>query len=189
MQDDQDIVDEVLAGRTEAFRVLVERYQQAVYGFLRNMLRNVADVEDVAQDVFLKAYRSLGTFDPGKGRWSTWLLTIARNLAINALQARRTLHTLEEAHLIQSRGPQSAAADREFSRCLDEALEELPIDQRTAFVLAEMQELPYSEIASIEGIEVGTVKSRVSRARERLRQALHAWKPDAAASPSSGGDS
>lgn len=177
MNDEQIIIERVLAGETRAFRDLVELYQSLILQFARNMLRNREDAEDLTQEVLVAAYRNLTTYDAKRARFSTWLLTIARNCCLNQLK-RRHAETLGDVEPMD-RGlpPPDAAAQCEVWQSLTVALETLPLEQRTAFVLAEIQELPHAEIALIEGIELGTVKSRVSRARERLRLALREWKP------------
>jgi RNA polymerase sigma-70 factor (ECF subfamily) len=178
MQDDGQIIQRVLAGETSAFRLLVETSQPVVFRFARNIVKNFADAEDLTQDVFVAAYRNLASFDASKARLSTWLLTIARNRCINLLK-RPSSTTSNEIDLADAQpAPETVVASREIWQHLDATLELLPFEQRTAFVLAEIQELSMAEIAQIEGVEVGTVKSRLSRARERLRHAMRAWRPD-----------
>ena len=178
MHDGQDIIDRVLAGETGAFRLLVESHQRLVFQFARNMLRSVEDAEDLTQEVFLAAFQNLVSFNEKKGRLATWLLTIARNRCCNHLKRRQTVTPGDVDAPDRSLPPDAAAVTCEVWQQLSVALDTLPLEQRTAFVLAEIQELPHAEIALIEGIELGTVKSRVSRARERLRQALKAWGPE-----------
>lgn len=178
MHDERQIIERVLGGDAAAFRVFVESYQQLVYQFVRNMLRSIQDAEDLTQEVFVTAFRKLSTFDSKRSKVSTWLLTIARNRCFNHLKRKLSETPGDVDRLDRSPLPEEAASHGEVWRQLSAALESLPLEQRTAFVLAEIQELPHAEIALIEEIEVGTVKSRVSRARERLRQAMRAWKPE-----------
>ena len=178
MHGEQDIIERVLAGDTGAFRALVESHQKLVFQFARNMLRSIEDAEDLTQEVFVAAFRNLATFDAKRAKISTWLLTIARNRCCNHLKRRR-IDTLGDVDTPDRNPlPEDAAVQGEVWRHLSEALDTLPLEQRTAFVLAEIQELPHAEIAAIEGTELGTVKSRVSRARERLRHALKEWRPE-----------
>lgn len=176
MDDEHQIIEQVLAGDTNAFRQLVESYQTLVFQFARNMMRNVEDAEDLTQDVFVTAFEKLHTFDATRAKLATWLLTIARNRCWNQLKRRRTQTAIDVDSLDHGPLPEEAAARNETWRRLNDALDRLPIEQRTAFVLAEIQELPHAEVAMIEKIALGTVKSRVSRARERLRQTLHEWQ-------------
>jgi RNA polymerase sigma-70 factor (ECF subfamily) len=172
--DDLSVIERVVAGDAESFRLLIQRHEQAVFGMVRNLVGDVAECEDVAQEVFLAAYRHLGRFDPARASFLTWLLTIARNKSFNALNARRKrprpVEALPEA--ADRRTPEGAAVEEECFRLLDAALAALPFEQRTAFVLAEIQGLPLERIGAIEGVKLGTVKSRLSRAREKLRSLL-----------------
>ena len=173
------MIERVLDGDVEAFRELVERHQRRVFLFVRNLVRHASDAEDLVQEVFVAAFRKLNSFDAGRSQFSTWLLTIARNRCLNHLQ-RSSVATIVcsefdvEARAVQ---PVDAVLSREMHARLDAALELLPIEQRTAFVLAEIQELPYAEIALIEKVELGTIKSRVSRAKHRLRELLSDLDP------------
>jgi len=180
MDDDASTVAAVLAGDTAAFRQLVERHQGLVFTFVRNLVRRPADAEDIAQETFLAAYRHLGTFDPRRARFATWLLTIARNESLSALRRRpppSPTDSLPEP-LSGDATPLEGLGQSELWTALDEALGRLPIEQRTAFVLAEIEKLPQAEIAAIESVEIGTIKSRVSRAKERLRTLLRGFQPE-----------
>jgi RNA polymerase sigma-70 factor, ECF subfamily len=177
MHDDEQIIARVLAGDAEAYRCLVERHERSVFGFVKELVRNMSDVEDLAQEVFVAAFTHLASFDGRRAKFSTWLLTIARNRCCNHLK-KRLLPTGEMADMASRvPPPDRVAANRETWNQLDDALDKLPLEQRTAFVLAEIQELPLAEIAVIEGVPLGTVKSRVSRAKERLRQSLKDLQP------------
>jgi RNA polymerase sigma-70 factor, ECF subfamily len=183
MDDDRAVIARVQAGATDAFRVLMDRYQPVVWTFCRNLLRQPADAEDLTQEVFLAAFRKLASYDADRAAFSTWLLTIARNRCCNRLQQRQPTNESIEEPLDRGPAPDETMTDREVWDRLDHALEQLPLEQRTAFVLAEIQELPHREIAVIEGVEVGTVKSRVSRAKARLRDVLHEWSVEAGSAP------
>jgi RNA polymerase sigma-70 factor, ECF subfamily len=175
MDDDQTLIAGVQAGRTDAFRGLVARYQTLVWTFCRNLLRQPADADDLTQEVFLLAFRKLASYDPGRAAFGTWLLIIASNRCLNRRQQRPFPNSALDEPSDRGPAPDESLIDRDVWDRLDRALEHLPLDQRTAFVLAEIQELPHREIALIEGIEIGTVKSRVSRAKARLREVLRDW--------------
>ena len=128
--------------------------------------------EDVAQDVFLTAYKKLASFDSARSRFSTWLFTIARNKALNALKKKRPLVPKGLPEKTDLSNPADELTQREFFDKLDQTLEKLPKGQKTAFILAEFEKLTYQEIAQIEGIKIGTVKSRINRAKKKLRIAL-----------------
>lgn len=172
MSDDAEVIQRVLTGEASAFRALVERYERQLFCFLRNLLDNVADCEDVAQDVFFAVYCSLSSYRAETARFSTWLFTIARNKCLNLLQKRRPAALAELPERTDKRSPDAGMEQNEFFRQLDSALAALPFEQKTTFILAEIQELSLAEIAQIEGVGVGTVKSRLSRAKEKLRAQL-----------------
>ena len=179
MDEDQTSIERVLTGDAEAFRRLVERHQLRVFGFVRNLVRHGTDADDLVQDVFVAAFRKLDSFDARRSRFTTWLLTIARNRCLNHLK-RATIPTVFSPEFdVEGRAaqPLDDVLNDELHARLDAALDQLPLEQRTAFVLAEIQELPYAEIALIEEVEVGTIKSRVCRAKQRLREILSELNP------------
>jgi RNA polymerase sigma-70 factor (ECF subfamily) len=166
-------LDRARAGDPRAFRVLYDHHADAVYGFLRRMLRESAATEDALQDAFLRVLRSLPRFrSDGPARLSTWIFTIARRAALDAL-ARRDRVTGPAL-------PQVAAPDAasELRLSLEAALERLPPAQRSVFVLSQACELSYEEVALIEEVDVGTVKSRLHRARAALQAMLESDDSD-----------
>lgn len=171
MTDDLSVIRRVLAGEVDAFRTLVERYQDPLFGLVRNLMPDRHECEDIAQNVFLSAYLGLHGFDPQRSSFRTWLYTIARNLTVNSWKKRRPLLREDWEHL-ESRPVAATMEEEEFYRQLDAGLAALPPEQKTVFVLAELHELPHEEIAHIEEIPLGTVKSRLSRAKEKLRAGL-----------------
>ena len=159
MHGERDIIERVLAGDTGAFRALVESHQKLVFQFAHNMLRSIEDAEDLTQEVFVAAFRNLAAFDSKRAKISTWLLTIARNRCCNHLKRRR-IDTLGDVDTPDRNPlPEDAAVQGEVWRHLSEALDTLPLEQRTAFVLAEIQELPHAEIAAIEGTELRATRN------------------------------
>ncbi len=181
MDGDRTLIERVLAGAgdVEAFRELVERHQRRVFLFVRNLVRHAPDAEDLVQEVFVAAFRKLHSFNAERSQFSTWLLTIARNRCLNHLK-RTSVATISSSEFdVEARTaqPLDVVLSREMYARLDAALDLLPLEQRTAFVLAEIQELPYAEIALIEEVELGTIKSRVSRAKQRLRDLLSDLDP------------
>jgi RNA polymerase sigma-70 factor (ECF subfamily) len=169
---DVEVIRRIRAGDVESFRFLVERYQRPLFSLIRNLTAATVDHESIAQDVFLAAYRNLASFDPSRAAFSTWLFTIGRNCCRNEVSRRRPVVREAIPEGIDPRSPDRDAAEAELFRQLDAALESLPFEQRTAFVLAELQGLTYEEISKIERVGLGTVKSRISRAREKLRALL-----------------
>ena len=169
---DRKLIGRVLAGDAEAFRTLVERYQQPVLCLVRNLLGDRHLSEDIAQDVFLSAWRKLGQYDPGRAALLTWLLAIARNRCMSVMRKRSPLLTDRLPERTDCADPARQAAQAEFFEHLDGALEALPAEQRTAFVLSELMGLSGPEISQIESAPQGTIRSRLSRAKQALREAL-----------------
>jgi len=172
MADEIEIIRSVLAGDADSFRLLVQRYQKPVIRMIRNIVNDNHICEDIAQDVFLAAYRKLASFDVARSSFSTWLFTIARNRSITALRRIRRTSPQSAPESGDPSQPPDVLAQKEFFGRLDEALQRLGVSQRTAFVLAEFEALPYEEIAQIEGVRIGTIKSRINRAKKKLRLAL-----------------
>jgi RNA polymerase sigma-70 factor (ECF subfamily) len=177
MDDDLQTIQRVLTGDIDAFRLLVERYQRSLLSLVGNLVRDLSDRDDIAQETFLAAYLHLGSYDPRRGRFSTWLLTIARNKCIDAMKERRPLAMESLPPKVDGRGPADRLMETELFTHLDHALAALPLEQKTAFVLAEIEGLSHEEICQIEGAPPGTIKSRVSRAREKLRS-LFSYLPE-----------
>ena len=172
MTQDAEVISRVVGGEVDAFRLLVERYQRPVLCFVRNMIGDPHYSEDLAQDVFLATFQKLHTFDADRGRFLTWLLVIARNKCINALRKQTPITDDDLARLSIARTPHDDLAAKEILIRLDGALAALPEAQKTAFVLAELMDLPHEEIAQIEGVRAGTIRSRLSRAKQQLRTHL-----------------
>jgi len=178
MIDDLDAIRRVLADDVESFRSLVERYQRPLLTLVRNLTPKGTDHEGVAQEVFLAAFRCLASFDPKRSAFSTWLFSIARNRCRNELARRRPVAGVELPESVDLRSPEREASEAELFRQLDAALDALPFEQRSAFVLSQLQGLSYEDVGRIEGVGVGTVKSRIARAREKLRCLLrHVAEP------------
>jgi RNA polymerase sigma-70 factor (ECF subfamily) len=169
MGDELAVIRRILDGDVESFRVLVERYQGPLRCFIGNLIADTHEGEDLAQEVFLAAFRNLASYDPHQAAFSTWLLTIARNRCLNVLDKRRPVLLAELPDTAEVRPPDAGLSEAEWFQQLDQALAALPFEQKTAFVLAEIQGLPLAEIAAIEAVKSGTIKSRLSRARDKLR--------------------
>ena len=162
-------------GEESAWRALVEHYQRPVFALLARMLSPVARrdlVEDLAQETFLRAFRALPTFDrAAPGRLSSWLLTIATRLALDELRQRRP--SPDTLHAVHFQAAETSRPDhRLLNKVLTRAVEALSPDHRAVILLRDVHELAYEEIATALAISVGTVKSRLSRARAELRAAL-----------------
>jgi RNA polymerase sigma-70 factor (ECF subfamily) len=180
---DQELVRRAQAGDRRAFDLLVLKYQQKVVNLIGRYVRDPAEVLDVAQDAFLKAYRALDGFR-GESAFYTWLYRIAVNTVKNHLvaQGRRPPGDDLEADVAEqmdlgARLRENATPERhlltdEIARTVQEALDALPDDLRTAIVLRELEGMSYEEIATAMECPIGTVRSRIFRAREAIDKRL-----------------
>ena len=178
---DRAAFEDAAAGDTRAFEVLVLRYQARIVNYASAMVRDAGAAEDVAQETFVRAWRGLGRFR-GESSFKTWLYRIATNVARTHLdrhgrQARIADRSLDdEAEPLQAGDVPSPAPDAETSlvrrEAIDRALSELPDELRLALVLRDVEGLDYKEIAGVTGAPIGTVESRIFRARRRLRTLL-----------------
>ncbi|WP_368655662.1 RNA polymerase sigma factor RpoE [Castellaniella ginsengisoli] len=181
---DLALVERVKRGERHAFDLLVIKYQRKIMRLLSRMIRDPADIEDVAQEAFIKAYRALPQFR-GESAFYTWLYRIALNTARNwqAASFRRpsAVASLENEDgetfdridgLSDQSTPESLMASRQVAQTVNEAIDELPDDLRTAIVLREIEGMSYEEIASTMQCPIGTVRSRIYRAREAIAARL-----------------
>ena len=183
--DEDALIARSRLGDLDAFNALVEHYQRSLYNFCLRLLGAPQPAEDAAQDAFIAAFRRLDTFRGGSFR--AWLFRIAANACYDEMRRRRARPSVsldipsgydDRPHDRPDTGPtlDDHVQRQELARCLHEALASLPPDQRLAAVLCDVQGLPYEEIAQVMGVSLGTVKSRISRARARLRKALMAHR-------------
>jgi len=172
MDHEERIILDAQHGKSESFRRLVERYQHPIFQMIFNLVHDSHAAEDISQDVFIAAYRKISTFDPMRSKFATWLFTIARNKSINHLRKKKRDLSRVHGETATDADPCRLACKEELFQKLDDSLKQLPLRQQRAFVLAEFENLPYEEIAQIECISIGTVKSRIHRAKQKLRHAL-----------------
>ncbi len=181
---DLALVERVRRGERHAFDLLVIKYQRKIMRLLSRMIHDPAEIEDVAQEAFIKAYRALPQFR-GESAFYTWLYRIALNTARNwqAASFRRpaTVTPLENEDgetfdqidgLSDHSTPESLMASRQVAQAVNEAIDELPDDLRAAIVLREIEGMSYEEIASTMQCPIGTVRSRIYRAREAIAARL-----------------
>lgn len=170
---DEAVVERCRRGDPLALHAFVVRYQDAVFAVVSRIAGREAGCEDLAQEVFLRAFRALPGFDPsGPARVSTWLLTIAARLAIDARRKQRGFEPLDDALASEAPGPYDELRRGEVATELERALDGLTTEQRAAFVLTQFHGRSLSEAAEMLGIPEATVKTRVFRAREKLRRWL-----------------
>ncbi len=171
--EDQALVAQTLAGRSDAFATLVERYDRAVYHLAYRTLRDVEEARDVAQEAFFKAYRSLRTFKPG-AKFSTWLFAITYHACCDRLSRRKRFSNEELPERADpSAGPENTAIAHDEAERLRQAIAALPEKYRTVITLYHLQGQQYDEIANVLGVPMGTVKTHLFRAKEQLRRILN----------------
>jgi RNA polymerase sigma-70 factor (ECF subfamily) len=181
---DQQLVERAQRGDKRAFELLVVKYQRKLGRLLSRFIRDSAEVEDVAQEAFIKAYRALPSFR-GESAFYTWLYRIGINTAKNYLvaQGRRAPTTTgfdsEEAEnfedgeqLRDANTPENELMSKQIARTVNETMDALPEELRTAIVLREIDGLSYEEIAAVMNCPIGTVRSRIFRARETIAERL-----------------
>jgi RNA polymerase sigma-70 factor (ECF subfamily) len=183
---DQQLVERVQRGDKQAFDLLVIKYQRKLARLLSQFIRDAAEVEDVAQETFIKAYRALPSFR-GESAFYTWLYRIGINTAKNFLvtQGRRAptmtsagldiedAENFEEgSQLREMNTPESELMSKQIAETVNQTLQELPEELRTAITLREIEGISYEEIATIMNCPIGTVRSRIFRAREIIAEKL-----------------
>lgn len=180
---DQQLVERVQKGDKRAFDLLVLKYQHKIFAIIGRYVRDHSEVQDVAQEAFIKAYRALANFR-GDSAFYTWLYRIAINTAKNYLVARNRRPPssdveVEDAEfyagseaLKDMETPERSLLRDELQAVVDQAIRDLPEDLRTAVTLREMEGLSYEDIAAIMDCPVGTVRSRIFRARESIDRCI-----------------
>jgi RNA polymerase sigma-70 factor, ECF subfamily len=191
-EEDLSLVEETLAGSQLSFQLLVERYQGRMFALVRHYTRNPFEIEDIVQDVFLKAYSRLASFQR-QSSFYTWLTRIAINTALDFKKraGRSPVHGMEDPEQAPGQGdfaagpralkipaPDARLQQEEIARITREVLDELPEIFRTVLVLREFEGQAYQDIADVLGISIGTVESRLFRARARFRDKLLARHPE-----------
>ncbi len=171
-------------GDASAFEEIIFRYQDKIYNFCRHMLGNASDAEDAAQDVFLKAYQNLNKFKPEASLY-TWLYRIAVNTCID-YKRKPLLESLFKSskegdefvvdHPADSPSPERLYESKQIGNAIQLALGRLSEKLRTVIVLKEIEGFSYEEIAEVLDVSIGTVKSRISRAREELKELLKIFR-------------
>ncbi len=185
---DEQLFQWYTQGNAHAFRVLVERYEPRIQGFLRKRLNDEERVEDLTQDTFLRIHRARASYDPGR-KFSTWIHTIANNLLKNEFRNRSRRKETTFSALRPETGASGAASRpvefvsagpdperdayrSELRQAIDTAISRMDDHHRVPFVMREVEDRTYEEIAEAIGIPVGTVKSRLNRARNAFRNLL-----------------
>jgi len=183
------LVRRCVSGDAAAWEEIVQRFNRRIYNVCYRFAGSYSDAEDLTQEVFLKVYRTLGTFDPQRAAFTTWLTTVARNLLVDHF--RRTKYdratdsldatppgTEEDGQPLvhrladRSPGPENQVRNRERREVIQQALQKLSPELREAVILRDLQDLDYKEIAQVLNVPEGTVKSRINRGRAELARTL-----------------
>lgn len=182
--DDLSLIDRFKAGDISAFEEILLRHQDKIYNLCRRMLGDAHDAEDAAQDVFLKAYQNLNKFEP-EASLHTWLYRIAVNTCIDyrrnpffesLFKSSREGDEFVEDRPVDSPSPERLYESKQISKAIQLALGRLSPKLRIVIILREIECLSYEEIAEVLDISIGTVKSRISRAREELKKLLKKFR-------------
>jgi RNA polymerase sigma-70 factor (ECF subfamily) len=199
MLTDAELVAHALSGSQDAFRELVERFERPVFSLVVRMVQDPSTAEDLAQEIFVKAFRRLDTFDPGR-KFSSWLFKIAHNTTIDHLR-KGTSDTVpletggdEEGGSLLAvladpiESPAAAAERHDLGRALEQAIATLRPDYREAVLLFYVEGASYQEICEITGQPLGTVKTNLHRARKDLAVAMQArgWRSRSQGVPAAG---
>jgi RNA polymerase sigma factor (sigma-70 family) len=186
-QDWSLIVRRCMDGDSGAWAEMVRTHQKRVYGLCYRFTGNAADAEDLTQDVFLKIYSNLGSFDAARGSLPVWITTMTRNLLVDNFRRtrnQRATDSLDEGWdhaeelkptdrlVAKDPTPHEYAARNELAKIVQRALARVSVELREAVILRDLQDLDYKEIAQVLGIPEGTVKSRISRGRAELARLL-----------------
>lgn len=179
---DRRWIEATLAGDRQAFANLVDKYQRPLYVVLRRLVRQHEDTDDLLQETFVRAYQHLKNFDRSRPFYP-WLHRIAVNAAITFIQRRSrqaNVNTLSDDEIFPTAmadgdDPAEQAERHEFLAALEKAIERLPAEQRIILLLRTREEMSYQELSEMLGIEMGTVMSRLARAREKLRAWLRPY--------------
>jgi RNA polymerase sigma-70 factor (ECF subfamily) len=181
------IVRRCMDGDSGAWAELVRSHHRRVYGLCYRFTNNPADAEDLTQDVFLKVYSNLSSFDNGRGSLQVWITTMTRNLLVDNFRRTRNQRAtgslddgwesadeLKPIDRLTATGPSAheTAAQKELAKMVQNALAKVSVELREAVILRDLQDLDYKEIAQVLGIPEGTVKSRISRGRAELARLL-----------------
>lgn len=175
---DLELIRKVKAGETQAFDVLIQRYGKRIHRVIYGMVHNYADTEDLTQDTFVRAYEGIKKFKE-QYKFYTWLYRIAINLCINHYKRKKMIQftSLTNSEFSPDENPKTNVESQDLRRAVEYQLTQLPEEQKMVFVLRTFDEMSYQEIADILGISMGTVMSRLARARHKLKELLKDYLP------------
>ena len=173
---DEQLINDIISGNHAAFKSLMEKYQQQVFRTVMGFVHTKEDAEEVTQDVFIRIYQSLSTFQHN-AEFSTWLYRITVNASLNALRSNRKNRLLQSLETIfslrsEEKTPLEELEYAERNKRIGEAIDSLPEKQRTAFILSRYEELPQKKIAAVMNRSEGAIEQLLQRAKENLQKKL-----------------
>jgi RNA polymerase sigma-70 factor (ECF subfamily) len=178
-ESDSELLQRCRQGDEAAWRDLVARHTRRVFSLAYRFVGRVDEAEDLTQDIFVKVYQNLDRYHSGQGAFSTWLTAVARNLSIDNHRKRREerMRRIDGEGLVENlrspdEGPQKRLEREERVTLVRSGLKALPQELREPIILCDLQGLPYEEVATILGVPLGTVKSRLNRGRLELARRL-----------------
>jgi len=187
---DEELMGQIRNGDEEAFRILIERHQDRVYGTVARMMGGAGpEAEEVAQDIFLRVWKSAATYRP-EARFTTWLMTVARNLVFTRMGQRKRRKDIDGEDPVDpetgeswlqrqadpsSRSPSESLSGRELEKAVEEACAGLPENQRLVVHLRQYEGMEFEEIGKITGMSLTAVKALMFRARENLKKKLSGY--------------
>lgn len=179
---DEELVKKVKNGDADAFEQIIIKYEKKIFGLIYNMLRNENEIEDVAQEVFIKVYKNLDKFN-GDSSLYTWIYKIATNLCLDQIKKRKEVIYIDEKLQLNDgevefqipsdeKLQDEIYEQKELKQKLESCIDKLPEKQKAMIVLRDIKGLSYDEIAEILDLKLGTVKSQINRARLKLKELL-----------------
>lgn len=179
MRDEKKIIEDILSGETEMYRLLVERYHEKIFILVRGFVHQTEDAEDVTQETFMQAFVSLGSFN-GRSEFSTWLYRIGINSAYDFIRKRKRKSIVEFytekisaltdfLSTSKTENPQTIMSGKETEEIIYKEIDNLPANQKTALILSRLDGLSQKEIAEIMSLSVQAVDSLVQRAKRQLK--------------------
>jgi len=181
---DDELIDQVRAGNFQSFEELIDRYRNQVFNFVFRILGSRDEAEDILQDTFMKIYQHLPRYKK-QAKFSSYMFTIAHNLSMNRVNYRKrsqvkldTLAQSDDDMSITERTPDTQLRENEIGTVVHRAIEKLPPKYKAALVLSEFEGFSYKQISDVLSCSVGTVKSRIFRARDLLRGYLKGYEEE-----------
>lgn len=179
MQTDEELIKNAIKGNMNSFEELIKKYEKLIYSICYRMFNNAEDAKDVSQEVFLKIYKNMGKAI-GKGNFKSWICTVTNNACIDVLRSRKKTISLDapvnndenfKLDLPDTAPlPEEILINTETKNIIEKSISKLPLDYKSIIILREINNLSYEEISGILKINIGTVKSRISRSRQKLKE-------------------